>query len=146
MTVTTIKPSDLLNMSQAEIDELYKQGSVGEIPDGESKGIAIIGAGTILVKILALLSKLFFWQGKFFYREEKYFLNIIPPFGFRAFKGEIYTADGWFCDGEAIILDYSKTSFIFQKIREEMRQIAPGFYLAQVYYGRTRISNFTLEF
>jgi hypothetical protein len=146
MTVTTPKPSDLLNMSQAEIDELYKQGSVGEIPDGESKGIAIIAAGTMLVKILALLSKLFFWQGKFFYREEKYFLNIIPPFGFQAFKGEIYTGNGWFCDGEAIILDYSKTSFIFQQVREEMRQIAPGFYLAQVYYGRTRISNFTLEF
>ena len=146
MTVTTPKPSDLLNMSQAEIDELYKQGSVGEIPDGESKGIAIIAAGTILVKILALLSKLFFWQGKFFYREEKYFLNIIPPFGFKAFKGEIYTENGWFCEGEAIILDYSKTSFIFQKVREEMRQIAPGFYLAQVYYGRKRISNFTLEF
>ena len=67
MTVTTPKPSDLLNMSQAEIDELYKQGSVGEIPDGESKGIAIIGAGTFLVKIFALLSKLFFYLDKFFY-------------------------------------------------------------------------------
>jgi hypothetical protein len=146
MTVTTPKPSDLLNMSQAEIDELYKQGSVGEIPNGESKGIAIIGAGTIFVKILALLSKLFFWQGKFFVREEKYYLNILPFFGLRAFKGEIYTENGWFCEGEGIILDYSKTSFVFQRVREEMRQIAPGFYLAQVYYGNRRISNFTLEF
>ena len=147
VTVTTPKPINLLNMSQAEIDELYKQGSVGEIPDGDGKGIAIIAAGgTILANILALLSKLFVWEGKFFYREQKFFLNKIPPFGIRAFKGEIYKGDGWFCDGEAIILDYSKTSFIFQNIREEMREIAPNVYLAQVYCGKTRISNFTLEF
>ena len=146
MTITTLKPSDLLNMSQAEIDELYKQGSVGEIPDGDGKGIAIIAAGTILVKVLALISKLFFWQGKFFYREQKFFLNKIAPFGIRAFKGEIYKGDGRFCEGEAIILDYSQTSFIFKKVKEEMREIAPGLYLAQVYVGEKRVSNFTLEF
>ena len=146
MTVKTPKPLDLINMSQAEIDELYKKGSVGEIPDGDSKGIAIIAAGTILTKVLAFISKLFIWEGKVFYRDQKFFLNKIPPFGIRAFKGEIYRGDGWFCDGEAIILDYSKTSFIFQKVREEIREIAPGFYLAQVYWGEKRISNFTLEF
>lgn len=145
-TVTTLKPINLLSMSQSEIDELYRQGSVGEIPDGDSHGIAIVAAGTILVNILALLSELFVWEGKFFNREQKFFLNKIPPFGIRAFKGEIYKGDGWFCDGEAIILDYSKTSFIFQNIREEMREIVPNVYLAQVYCGKMRISNFTLEF
>ena len=141
-----LQPRDLLEMSQAEIDELYVQGSVGDIPDGESQGIAIVAAGTIWVKILALLSKLFFWEGKVFYREQGYYLNLVPPFGIRAFKGEIYTENGWFCDGEAIILDYSRTSFIFRKVREEMREISPGFFLAQVYFGKKRISNFTLQF
>ncbi len=143
---TAPKPLDLLTMSQAEIDELYKQGSVGEIPDGKGKGIAIIGAGTIFAKILALLSKLFFWEGKFFVREEKFYLNILPPLEIRAFKGEIYKGNGRFCEGEAIILDYSQTSFIFKKVKEEMREISPGFYLAQVYVGEKRVSNFTLEF
>ena len=146
ITVTILKPINLLNMSQAEIDEIYKQGSVGEIPDGDGKGIAIIAPGTILANILALLSQLFFWQGKFFYREQKFFLNILSPLGIRAFKGEIYIANGRFCEGEAIILDYSQTSFIFKKVKEEMREIAPGFYLAQVYVGEKRVSNFTLEF
>ncbi len=146
LATTPPKPIDLLNMSQAEIDELYKQGSVGEIPNGESKGIAIIAAGTILAKILALLSKLFFWEGKFFVREEKFYLNILPPLEIRAFKGEIYKGNGRFCEGEAIILDYSQTSFIFKKVKEEMREISPGFYLAQVYIGEKRVSNFTLEF
>lgn len=146
MTTATLKPSDLLKMSQAEIDDLYKQGSVGEIPDGDGKGIAIIAAGTILVKVLALLSKLFFWQGKIFYPEQKFFLNKLPPFGIRAFKGEIYKGNGRFCEGETIILDYSQTSFILKKVKEEMREIRPGFYLAQVYVGEKRVSNFTLEF
>lgn len=146
MTATTPQPRDLVKMSQAEIDELYKQGSVGEIPNGDSKGIAIIAAGTFLAKILALLTKLFVWSGKVFYPEQKFFLNILPPFGIRAFKGEIYKGKGWFDEKEAIILDYSQTSFIFQKVREEMREITPGFYLAQVYLGQKRVSNFTLEF
>ena len=98
------------------------------------------------MKIIALISKLFFWRGKFFYREQKFYLNKVAPFGIRAFKGEIYTGEGRFSEGETIILDYSQTSFIFQKVKEEMREIAPGFYLAQVYIGDKRVSNFTLEF
>jgi hypothetical protein len=146
ITIATLKPSDLLNMSQAQIDELYKQASVGEIPNGDGKGIAIIAAGTILVKLLALISRLFFWQGKFFYPEQKFYFNRLPPFGIKAFKGEIYKQNGRFCEGEAIILDYSQTSFILKKVKEEMREIAPGFYLAQVFVGEKRVSNFTLEF
>ena len=146
MTSTTLKPADLLNMSQEEIDEIYKQGSVGEIPDGDGQGIAIIAAGTIFVKIIALISKLFFWRGKFFYREQKFYLNKVTPFSIRAFKGEIYIETGRFDAEKTIILDYSQTSFIFQKVKEEMREISPGFYLAQVYIGDTRVSNFTLEF
>ena len=146
MTATQLKPSDLLNMSQDKIDELYKQGSVGEIPDGASEGIAIIAAGTVFAKVFALLSKLFFWRGKFFVRDQNFFLNILPLFGIRAFKGEIYKGNGRFTEGETIILDYSQTSLIFKQVKEEMREIAPGFYLAQVYIGDKRVSNFTLEF
>ncbi len=145
-TVQPLKPINLLSMSQAEIDDIYKQGSVGEIPNGDSQGIAIIAPGTIFATILALLSQLLVWEGKFFVREQGFFLNNLPPFGIRAFKGKIYKDKGWFCDGEAIILDYSQTSFIFQNVREEMREIAPNLYLAQVYLGKKRISNFTLEF
>ncbi len=145
-TATRLKPIHLLSMPQTEIDELYKQGSVGDIPNGDGQGIAIILPGTIFATILAFLSQLLVWAGKFFVKEEAFFLNNLPPFGIRAFKGKIYKDKGWFDDREAIILDYSQTSFIFQNVREEMREIAPNLYLAQVYLGKKRISNFTLEF
>ena len=80
------KPIDLLNMSQGEIDELYKQGSAGEIPNGDSKGIAIIAAGTILAKILALLSKLFFLGWKIFCSRRKVFSQYTAPFWYQSFQ------------------------------------------------------------
>lgn len=146
MTVDAPKPLDLVKMSQAELDELYKNSPVGEIPDGDSKGIAIIAAGSIFTKAIAFITKLFIWQGKVFHRDQSFFLNKATLFRIRIFKGEIYGGNSWFCDGKATILDYSKTSFLLRRVREEMREVAPGFYLAQVYWGDKRISNFTLEF
>ena len=147
-TTSTLKGKDLVNMSQSEIDDLYNKGSVNKIPDGDSTGIAIIWAGSIFTKIIAFLSWLLFWKGKYFYKEEGYFLNKILPFGIRAVKGEIYIEKEtcFFCRGKAIVLDYSKTTLLLRAVREEMREIAPGLFLAQVYWNEKRISNFTLEF
>ena len=146
MTVKTPEPLNLVKMSQSEIDDLYKNSSVGEIPDGDSQGVAIIAAGSIFTKAIAWLTQLFIWQGKVFYRDQSFFLNKATIFRLRIFKGEIYKAEGRFTDGQTIILDYSKTSFLLRRVKEEMREIAPGFYLAQVYWGDKRISNFTLKF
>lgn len=146
-TTSTLTGKDLLKMSQEEIDKLYKKGSVDKIPDGDSKGIAIIWAGSILTRIIAFLSWLLFWKGKYFDREEGYFLNKILPFGLRAVKGDLYIEKKcFFCSGKAIVLDYSKTTLLLRSVREEMREIAPGLFLAQVYWNDKRISNFTLEF
>lgn len=68
-TTSTLTGKDLIGMSQAEIDDLYKKGSVNKIPDGDSKGIAIIWAGSIFTKIIAFLSWLLFWKGKYFYQK-----------------------------------------------------------------------------
>lgn len=146
MTAKTLQGMDLVNMSQDEIDELFRNSSAGEIPDGDSKGIAIIGAGSIFTWAIAQITKLLIWQGKVFHREQGFFLNKLTLFRIRAVKGEIYRGESWFCGGEAIILDYSKTTLLLRPVREEVREVAPGFYLAQVYWGKRRLSNFTLEF
>ena len=49
-------------------------------------------------------------------------------------------------NGPAIILDYSKTSLVAGMIRDEIRQVGPGVYLGQVYWGKRRIALFMLEF
>ena len=140
------KPKDLLKMSQAELDELFKQGWVDKIPKGEGKGTAIIAPGTIFAKVVALITRPLFWQGKVFYSEQSFYFNRATPFRIEIFKGEIYKGKSRSSEGECIILDYSKTSFLLKNIKEEMREIAPGFYLAFVYWRGRRLSSFTLEF
>ncbi|MEB3214291.1 MAG: hypothetical protein VKL39_23280 [Leptolyngbyaceae bacterium] len=147
MTAQEIKTKDFVGLSQGEIDDIYRKSSIGEIPNGDSQGIAIIWAGSALTRAIATLTKYLIWQGKDFRREQNFFLNKAGPFGFRAIKGEIYRGESWFCEGEeAIILDYSKTTLLLRRVREEIREIYPGFYLAQVYWGKKRLSNFTLDF
>jgi hypothetical protein len=146
MTVQTLTTSDLVKMSQAELDELYQNSPIGEIPDGDSKGTAMILPGSVLAKMLLPLIKVLAWQGKVFYRDQEFLLNKVSPFSFKAIKAQIYKGESWLCNGEAIILDYSKTSFVAQKIRDEIREVAPGLYLGQAYWGKTRVLNFILEF
>jgi hypothetical protein len=146
MTTTTLTRSDLLAMSQAELDDLYKRSPVGATPDGDSKGTAIVGAGSGISKVLAAVIKLLAWQGKVFHMDQAFLLNKITPFGLKQIKAQVYREKSWIDDQEAIILDYSKTSFVAQKIRDEIREVAPKLYLGQAYWGRTRVLNFVLEF
>lgn len=146
MTVQTLTTTDLVRMSQAELDALYQNSPIGEIPDGDSKGTAMIIPGSVLAKVLLPLIKLLAWQGKVFYRDQEFLFNKVSLFSFKAIKAKIYRGESWVCEGEAIILDYSKTSFVAQKIRDEIREVAPGIYLGSAYWGKTRLLNFILEF
>jgi hypothetical protein len=92
-----------------------------------------------LIKFLA-------WQGKVFHTDQAFLLNKITPFGFKLVKAQVYRGESWIDGKEATILDYSKTSFVAQKIRDEIREVAPGLYLGQAYWGKWRVLNFILEF
>ena len=48
--------SQLLKMSQTQLDELFTKSTPGEIPDGEGKGTAIVAPGTTYSKEIAELS------------------------------------------------------------------------------------------
>lgn len=146
MTVQTLTTTELVKMSQAELDELYRHSPIGAIPDGDAQGTAMIIPGSVVAKVLIPIIKLIAWQGKVFYRDQEFLFNKVSPFSFKAIKATIYRGESWLCDGEAIILDYSKTSFVAQKIRDEIREVAPGLYLGQAYWGKTRVLNFILEF
>ena len=49
----------VINMSQEELDQLFSSGEVGEIPDGEAKGTAIIAPGTPYNYAIAQASNFF---------------------------------------------------------------------------------------
>lgn len=143
MTMTMM---DLMEMSPAQLDDLYKNSPGGKIPDGQSNGTVIFVNGVSIGNVFSSFVKWLAWQGKIFYREQGFLLNRLTPVGLNLVKAKVYRGKSWLCDGESIILDYSKTSFVAQKIRDEIREVAPNIYLGQAYWDQTRVLCFALEF
>jgi len=136
----------LLSMSQEDLDKLFSSSPSGEIPNGEAKGTAIITPGTKFNSEIASLINIFVWQGKTFDAAHGTLRNRILAFGLNAIMAEVYKTPSWFDNKECIVLDYSKTSFVAEHIRDEIRQIGPGMYLGLVYWDKTKTIHFALEF
>jgi hypothetical protein len=136
----------LLTMSQAELDTLFTNSPVGEIPDGEADGTAIVAPGTNFSPTIAKFINHFAWQGKVFDAKKGVLKNRILPFGLNAIIAKVYKGPSWLDKKECIVLDYSDTSVIAQWIRDEIRQIEPKFYLGKVYWEKKRLIDFALKF
>jgi hypothetical protein len=143
MTVTV---DDLLKMQENELDDLFSAHEAGPIPDGEAEGTAIIAPGTSFSGPVAKMINLFAWQGKVFDGEHGTLRNNILPFGLKAIVAQVYKGPSWHDGKECIVLDYSDTSMVAQWVRDEIRMIQPGLYLGKVYWEKTRLIHFALEF
>ncbi|MGH9363533.1 MAG: hypothetical protein ACRD2T_16610, partial [Thermoanaerobaculia bacterium] len=146
MAAEPIDAAGLMRMTRAELDELFKASPPGEIPDGEAKGTAIIRPGTLLTRALAAVVRWLCWQGKVFDARSGSLVNRISVFGVKAIKAQVYKGPSWLDQKECIVLDYSKTSRVARKVRDEIRQVAPGLYLGKVYWGRKRLIDFSVAF
>lgn len=142
----TIDPTNLITASRAQLDDLFRASPSGPIPEGQARGTAIIAPGSSFDRVLAAFVRAFVWKGKVFAPETKDLRNLISPFALRVIRANVYLGDSWFSSGPAVILDYSRTSLVARMIRDEIRLIAPGVYLGQVYWGKRRIALFRLEF
>jgi len=136
----------LLTLSQAELDTIFTNSQVGNIPDGEAEGTAIVAPGTSFSSNIARFVSLFAWQGKVFDAKKGVLKNKILPFGLNAILAKVYKGPSWLDGKECIVLDYSDTSIVAQWIRDEIRQIEPGLYLGKVYWDKTRLIDFALKF
>jgi hypothetical protein len=136
----------LLKMSQAELDDLFKASPPGPIPDGQAKGTAIIAPGTVFSPEIAEFVSFFTWQGKTFDGKRGVLTNRILTIGLNAIVAEVYKDKSWLDGKECIVLDYSKTSMVAKWIRDEIRLIGDGFYLGKVYWDKKRLIDFCLEF
>lgn len=138
--------SEMLKMSQEQLDELFRGSPAGEIRAGEAKGTAIVAPGTNFTDNIAEFVSHFAWQGKVFDPEKGVLRNRILPFGLNAIIAKVYKAPSWMDQKECIVLDYSETSLLAQWIRDEIREVAPRIYLGKVYWGKKRLIDFALEF
>jgi hypothetical protein len=138
--------TQLLAMSQAQLDDLFRASPAGDIPNGPAKGTAIIAPGTQFSEPTAQIINLFGWQGKVFDAAKGLLKNKILAFGFEAIIARVYKGPSWLDGKECIVLDYSDTSVIAQYVRDEIRLISPNFYLGKVYWDKDRLIDFCLQF
>jgi hypothetical protein len=134
----------LATMSPDELDTLFRESSAGEIPVGRTQGAVLVAPGTKVAWPAKRLIQWLVWRGKVFNPEKGDLLNVILPFDVKAVRAKVYKDPSWFDQAETIVLDYSKTSRIARKIRDEIREVSPGVYLGLVFWGRNRILYFTL--
>lgn len=144
----TTTAAELRSMSRRELDDLFRASPAGTVPVGRSRGTALILPGTILDPLLRGLVRLLVWRGKQFRAEEDrhWLKNLISPLSIELFRAEVYPDESWFADGQAVILDYSDSSFLVRMIRDEIRQVGEGLYLGQVFLWKKRVILFMLEF
>src|SRR4051794_8974058 len=133
-------------MSSDELDALFRASEPGEIPSGEAEGTVLVATGSKLAGPAEKLAHLLVWQGKVFDRKKGELLNEIGPFGLKAVRAKVYKEPSWLDGKETIVLDYSQTSVVAQRVRDEIREVAPGLYLGLVFWGKEKILAFSLKF
>lgn len=144
---TPIKdPKEFLTMSGEQLDEIFRNSPAGEIPRGQGEGTAIVAPGTKATGILARLVKHSSWQGKVFDPTKAQLINLTGISGRKRIVAKVYKDKSWFDGKECIVLDYSKTSLVAKKIRDEIREVTPGIYLGIVYWGKKKLIHFALKF
>ena len=138
-----LSASSLIRMSGPELDSLYRQGASVALPAGRVRGTALLAPGTRRNGAMASGTRLV-WQGK----------NIDPAnaiatnrfFGLPVVRAQIYEGASWLDGAPALILDYSRTSRIYARNRDEIRQIAPGLFLGLMYGRATPQPNLKMYF
>jgi hypothetical protein len=142
----TLTSQHISQLSSEQVDDLFRSGRVGQIPDGEADGTAIFWPGTIAEPFVEAFVEAVAWKGKVVNARGRELKNRISPLGVPAIAADVYTDRSWFDGADCIVLDYSKRSLLARFVRDEIRKVAPGLYLGLVYLGRTRTIYFTLQF
>ncbi len=144
--ISLTDPPSLIGDTADELEKLFSSGVAGAIPNGHGKGTVLIGTGGPLARLAAALSYVLAWRGKVVNAREGRLKNLLTPLAIQAIEAAVYKQDSWY-DGEpCIVLDYSKTSFVAHKIRDEIREIAPGVFIGLVFWGHRHVLDFALDF
>jgi len=136
----------MLGMSKKQLDDLFRQHEAGEIPRGEGRGTVLLRWGRSLSTLISRIVHRMAWQGKVFDPDRGELRNEVSAFRRKLIRAKVYKAPSWFDQKDCIVLDYSHTSFVARKIRDEIREVAPGVFLGIVFWGRSKLINFAVEF
>jgi hypothetical protein len=137
---------DLVRLDPVALEALYRQSPPAPIPDGPVLGRPVVMPGSIAAVPASRAARLV-WQGKVFDPANGVAVNRF--FGVEAIHGELYYGTSWLDGGPALILDYERTSRVYGRYRDELREVAPGLVLGLMYDRRpacpTRARFFALD-
>jgi hypothetical protein len=140
--MSAITIDQMVQMSRPELDGLYRSAGAGPAPAGAVRGTALFPDASLALTRSRLARAV--WQGKVFHPDGSGAVNRF--FGVRMIRAEVYPGSSWMDGGPALILDYSRTSRIYGRYRDEIRQVAPGLYLGAMYDRTTPTPTFTRYF
>ncbi|WP_207483180.1 hypothetical protein [Arenibaculum pallidiluteum] len=138
-------PRALAAMDGRALDALFRRSPAGAVPHGRAEGLFLLLPGTRLAGPLAGLLGIA-WRGKDFDAADGSMVNRVTPLGVRAVPARV-RAEASRMDGRPChVLDYTVSSRIARAVRDEIREVAPGLYLGQVYWHGIRVGRFALRF
>lgn len=138
-----------LAMSRDDLDAVYRKAKPGPIPQGDTSGTAILAGGPF-ARVFAGLARTLAWQGKVFDLFGPGYdcgvvVNKVTPAGLNLIVAKVYRDKSWMDGEDTIVIDYSQTSLLARRIRDEIREVSPGLYLGKVWFGERRVLDFALE-
>jgi hypothetical protein len=120
----------LVRLAPEQLDSLYANASAPPVLDGKVRGRVVVWPGSRLAGPASRAAWVI-WQGKVFQNCGTSAVNKF--FGIRIIRANVYHAESWRDGGPALVLDYSQTSRLYARYRDEIREVAPGLYLGLMY-------------
>lgn len=127
--VRALTLADLKRMRACELDRVFEQAPPGEIPIGYARGHVLLMMDAMFPKLRAHFAGAA-WKGKHF-DDRGEFINQWP--GFKALCGRSELGTSWHDGKPCLVLDYPPNTPLFGNTRDEIREVAPGLYLARLY-------------
>ena len=121
--------ANLKKLSLCELDRLFESAAPGEIPVGQVRGHVLLLTDAKLPRLSKRLANSV-WKGKHFDADGQ-FINQWP--GFQALRGKAQPGVSLHDGKPCLILDDPPETPLFGNGFDEMRQVAPGLYLARWY-------------
>jgi hypothetical protein len=146
LTTDTAEPRAFVRERRSALVQRFRAAPAGQIPNGRGKGTVLLGTGGPLAALAAGFSRALLWRGKVVDGPGGKLKNLVSPLEVRAFAAKVYEQGSWLDGAPCIVLDYSKTSLLARKVRDEIREVAPDVFLGLVFLGRRHVLDFTLDF
>jgi hypothetical protein len=119
-------------MGEGELDALFASATAGEVVPGKYRGRILMRTDSKRPRLRARLEGTI-WKGKEFYCDGS-LVNRWPLI--KAGKTRAGLGQSWYDGLPCAVVEYTSSNPMFRNTRDELRELAPGLYLARFYERR----------